>query len=94
VEDLAVMLVPASRVMTTVLWAAQQGPIIVDVSKPHAPAPDISVEVVLGMFAMTGVLLAVAALGGAIVALAIVLYMRRRDASTESLGPSHTQLKL
>jgi len=83
-----------SIVMRTALALAQQGPIVVDVSKPQTPAPDISVETVLGIFAMTGALLAFAALGSAIVAVAIVIYKRRRDRLSDDVGPTHTQLGL
>jgi hypothetical protein len=43
---------------------------------------------------MTGALLAFAALGSAIVALAIVIYKRRRDRLSDDIGPTHIQLKL
>ena len=81
----------AIRMVTAV---AQQGPIVVDVSPPQTPAPDISVETVLGIFAMTGALLAFAAIGSAIVALTIVIYKRRRDRLSDDIGPTHIQLKL
>lgn len=74
--------------------SAQQGPIVVDVGPAQPAARDISVDVVLGMFAMAGALLALAALGGVLVAGAVVLYKRHRDATDAPVGPTHTQLKL
>ena len=70
-----------------------QNPIVVDVSKQPEAAHDISIDVVLGMFAMAGVLLAVMAAGSAIVALVVLLYRRRRDANGGP-EPSHTQLRI
>jgi hypothetical protein len=82
---------------STLRWSLQatppNGPIVVDLGQSPAPARDISVDVVLGMFAMAGVLLAVAAVGGVIVAVGVVLYKRRREAIDDG-APSHTRLKL
>lgn len=72
----------------------QQEPILVEVVKQPAAAPDISVEVVLGMFALAGVFLLVAALGG-IVAGAIFIGIRRlRDASTPPTDTEHVRLRI
>ena len=70
-----------------------QNPIVVDVSKQPEPAHDISIDVVLGMFAMAGVLLAAMAVGSTIVALLVIWYRRRRDAAGPP-EPSHTQLRI
>ena len=45
----------------------QQEPIVVDVIKQPPPAKDISIDVILGMFQMAGVVLLAAAVGGLIV---------------------------
>ena len=77
--------------------ALQQNPIVVEVIKQPEPTRDISIDVVLGMFAMAGVLLLAAAVGSVIVAGAIVIYKRRRDASAPEsvLTPhSHTTLRI
>jgi hypothetical protein len=74
--------------------ALQQNPIVVEVIKQPEPTRDISIDVVLGMFAMAGVLLAAAAIGSAIVAGLILLYKRRRDASTPHTQHSHTTLRI
>ena len=80
--------------MITVL-ALQQNPIIVEVAKqPPPPTRDISIDVILGMFAMAGVLLAAAAIGSIIVAVSIFLYKRWRDASSTQTGHSHTTLRI
>jgi hypothetical protein len=72
----------------------QQEPIVVEVIKQPAAAPDISVEVVLGMFELAGVALIVAALGG-IVAGAIFIGIRRlRDASTPPTDTEHVRLRI
>lgn len=74
--------------------ALQQNPIVVEVVKQPQPSHDISIDVVLGMFAMAGVLLVAAAIGSAIVAGAILLYKRWRDASTPPTQHSHTTLEI
>lgn len=72
----------------------QQEPIVVEVLKQPAAAPDISVDVVLGMFELAGVALLLAALGG-IVAGAIFIGLRRlRDASTPSTDTEHVRLRI
>jgi hypothetical protein len=75
--------------------ALQQNPVVVEVIRQPEPTRDISIDVVLGMFAMAGVLLAVAAIGSAIVAGGILLYKRWRDASAPQHGQhSHTTLRI
>ena len=64
------------------LLSLVQNPIIVDVGKQPDPTDDISLNVVVGMFAMAGVLLAVAAVGCLIVAGVVVLIKRRQAASS------------
>ena len=72
----------------------QQEPIVVEVLKQPAATPDISVEVVLGMFELAGVALLLAALGG-IVAGAIFIGIRRvRDASAPSTDTEHVRLRI
>ena len=72
-----------------------QNPIIVDVGRPSDPTGDISIDFVIGMFAMAGVLLAVAAVGCLIVA-GIVIFIKRRQASSDDSDEmtSHTRLKI
>ena len=72
-----------------------QNPIIVDVGKPPDPTGDISIDFVVGMFAMAGVLLAIAAVGCLIVA-GVVIYIKRRQAAMDDSGDmtSHTRLKI
>lgn len=72
----------------------QQEPIVVEVIKQPAAAPDIGVEVVLGMFQLAGVALLLALLGG-IVAGAIFIGLRRfRDASTPPTDTEHVRLRI
>jgi hypothetical protein len=71
------------------LWL-QQSPIVVEVAKQPPPARDISIDVVLGMFALAGVFLLAAAVGSVLVAGGIVLYKRMRG--TAGADPTHTQL--
>ena len=59
----------------------QQQPIVVDVIKQPPPARDISIDVVVGMFQMAGVVLLAAAVGGLIVGLIFIAIRRMRDAS-------------
>ena len=78
-----------------VLLSLVQNPIIVDVGKQPDPTGDISIDFVVGMFAMAGVLLAVAAVGCLIVAAAVVFIKRRRVANDDSGEmTSHTRLKI
>jgi hypothetical protein len=73
----------------------QQNPIVVDLGAPPPPARDISIDTVLGIFALTGVFLVAAAVGSALVAGGMLLYKRRREKSNpETMGPTHTQLGL
>jgi hypothetical protein len=77
------------------LLSLVQNPIIVDVGKRPDPTGDISIDFVVGMFAMAGVLLAVAAVGCLIVA-GIVVFIKRRQAASDDSGEmtSHTRLKI
>jgi hypothetical protein len=77
-----------------VLTWLQQNPIVVDLGAPPEPTPDISIDVVLGTFALAGAFLAVAAVGCLIVAGAMVLYKRRREATSPGVEPTHTRLQL
>ena len=73
----------------------QQNPIVVELGTQPPPARDISIDTVLGIFALAGAFLAAAAVGSALVAGGMLLYKRRRDASNpEAMGPTHTQLGL
>ena len=72
-----------------------QNPIIVDVGRQPDPTGDISIDFVVGMFAMAGVLLAVAVVGCLIVAGVVILVKRRRAATDDSNEmTSHTRLKI
>ena len=72
-----------------------QNPIIVDVGRQPDPTGDISIDFVIGMFAMAGVLLAVAAIGCLLVG-GIVIFIKRRQASSDDSDEmtSHTRLKI
>ncbi len=76
------------------LLLAQQQPIVVELSKQPEPSRDISIEVVLSMFAVAGIFLLVAALGCAIVAGATIFYKRWRDASAPPAEAQHTHIRL
>jgi hypothetical protein len=77
------------------LLSLVQNPIIVDVGKQPEPTDDISINFVVGMFAMAGVFLAVAAVGCLIVAGIVVLIKRRQAAADDSSEmTSHTRLKI
>jgi hypothetical protein len=75
--------------------ALLQNPIIVDVGRQPDPTGDISLDFVVGMFAMAGVLLAVAAVGCLIVA-GVVIFVKRRQSAMDGSGEmtSHTRLKI
>jgi hypothetical protein len=71
-----------------------QKPIVVDLATRSADSRDISIDVVLGMFAMAGVFLLVALIGSSIVAGGMILYKRWRDSSTPPQTESHTHIRL
>ena len=72
----------------------QQEPIIVEVLKQPEAARDISVDVVLGMFALVGVFLLVAALGGLVAGAIFVGIRRFRDSSAPSNDTGHLSLRI
>ena len=72
----------------------QQEPIVVEVIKQPTPARDISVDVILGMFQMAGVLLLAAAIGGVLVGLAFIGIRRFRDASAPPTDTDHVKLRI
>jgi len=76
------------------VFLLQQEPIVVDVIKQPTPAKDISIDVVLGMFQMAGVLLAAAAVGGLIVGLIFIGIRRLRDASAPPSDSEHVKLRI
>jgi hypothetical protein len=71
----------------------QEKPIIVDVGKPPEPTPDISLDFVVGMFAMAGVFLLLALVGSLIVA-GVILFMKRRQQRLSPDDPGHTTLRI
>ena len=71
-----------------------QQPIVVDLAKQPEPTRDISIEVVLSIFATAGIFLLVAFIGCAIVAGATLLYKRWRDASAPPMQAPHTHTRL
>lgn len=77
------------------MWAwLQQNPIVVDLGPRPEPARDVSIDAVLGTFALAGAFLLAAAIGSVLVAGAMFLYKRRRDATTADVGHTHTRLQL
>ena len=72
----------------------QQEPIVVEVLKQPEAARDISIDVILGMFAMAGVVMLAAALGG-LVAGGIFIGIRRwRDATAPPADTEHLRLRI
>jgi hypothetical protein len=72
-----------------------QNPIVVDLAEESAkPARDISIDVVLGIFATAGWFLLAAAIGSSLVAGGVILYKRWRDASAPATQPPHTHTSL
>ena len=76
------------------LLLLQQQPIVVDVIKQPPPSRDISIDVVLGMFQMAGVVLLAAAVGGLIVGLIFIAIRRFRDASAPPTDSDHVRLRI
>ena len=71
-----------------------QKPIVVDLAREQPTSHDISIDVVLGMFAMAGILLLVALIGCVIVAGGMILYKRWRDSSAPPPHEPHTHIRL
>ena len=69
-------------------------PIVVSLSDAPEPARDISIEVVLGMFATAGWFLLAGAIGCALVAGSVFFYKRWRDASAPAMQAPHTHTRL
>jgi hypothetical protein len=89
------LLYTAQQALITLTQVAQQAPVVVDLTKQPEPAADISIYTVLGMFAMAGVLLTVAAVGSILVGGGMFLYKRWKDRSDPSSGGlSHTRLRI
>ena len=78
------------------LFLLAQQPIVVDLTNQPKETPDISINVILSMFAVAGIFLLVAAAGSAIVAGSILLYKRWRDGSAAAAdsSPSHIRLQI
>jgi hypothetical protein len=78
------------------VWSLlQQSPIIVEVGSQKEPTGDITIDFVVGMFAMAGVLLAVATAGCLIVAAVVIIYKRRHPPlDAEGGSTSHTRLRI
>lgn len=72
----------------------QQDPIVVEVIKQPPPARDISIDVVLGMFQMAGVVLLAAAIGGLLTGLIFIGIRRIRDGSAPPSETEHTRLRI
>ena len=72
----------------------QQEPIIVEVLKQPQAARDISVDVVLGMFALAGAFLLVAALGGLVAGAIFIGIRRARNASALPTDTDHVRLRI
>jgi hypothetical protein len=72
----------------------QQEPIVVEVFKQPEAARDISLDVVIGMFTMAGLVLLFAALGGLVVGGIFIAIRRARDRRTSSPDSEHVRLRL
>jgi len=73
---------------------SQQDPILVEVLEQPDVARDISLDVVLGMFTMAGVVLACAALGGLVVGAIFIVIRRARDRHRPPADPNELRLRL
>jgi len=72
----------------------QQEPVVVEVFKQPEISPDISIDVVIGMFSMVGVMLLVAALGGLVVGAVFVGIRHYRDASAPPTDTEDGHLRI
>jgi hypothetical protein len=76
------------------MWNLAQKPIVVDLTTKTEPSRDISIEVVLAMFAVAGIFLLVAVVGCALVAGGMLFYKRWRDASGRAADAEPTHIRL
>ena len=77
------------------MWSLlAQAPIVVDVAKRTPAERDISIDVVLGIFATAGWFLLAGAIGCAIVASTVFFYKRWKDAVAPASQPPHTHTTL
>ena len=67
--------------LLSLLILLQQNPIVVETIRQPEPAQDISIQYVLGMFMMAGVVLLFAGVGGIVVGGLFVLYRKYREGS-------------
>lgn len=75
----------------------QNQPIVVEVLRQPEVTRDVSVDAVLGMFALAGVAILLAALGGLVVGGIFVWIRRMQDSSaqsTETPATSHVRLQI
>ena len=72
----------------------QQEPIVVEVLRQPEAARDISVDVVIGMFWMAGVMVLGAVLGGLVVGAIFVGIRRFRESSAPPTDTNHVRLRL
>ena len=80
--------------MIATLFLLAQNPIVVELNKRAEPERDISIDVVLGIFATTGWFLLAGVVGCAIVAVSVILYKRWRDATAPPPAAPHTHISL
>ena len=80
--------------MSVLDFVLSQKPIVVDLAKQPQPSHDISIDVILGSFAMAGIFLLVAAIGCALVAAGMIAYKRWRDASAPPAETQHSHIRL
>ena len=77
------------------LLLLQQAPFVVEVLTQPEPTRDISIDVVLGMFEMAGVVLLAAAVGGLIAGAIFVAVRRMKDASgPPTTDTGHVRLRI
>jgi hypothetical protein len=75
----------------------QDKPIVVEVLRQPEVTRDVSVDAVLGMFALAGVAILLAALGGLLAGGIFVLIRRKQDAAasaTDAPATSHVKLQI
>ena len=77
------------------MFSLLQGkPIVVEVLKQPEATRDVSIDAVLSMFALAGVAIALAAIGGLLAGAIIIGIKRMRDASAPPTDSSHVRLRI
>ena len=76
------------------LFAVQDQPLVVELLRQPEATRDVSIDAVLAMFALAGVAILLAAIGGLLAGAILVVIRRLRDGSSPPSDTSHVRLRI